>query len=158
MTETELIEHAKAYMMLSFEDEVRPFAFADTPAGLLIVAMPDSDVQTQRMILKGKLHQEKATLVVVCNESWATSASTPEEVDLCMHLTAIGRLQDAPAHLLREEMQLYAEGPQRPVTCLVSVITKIDGKRTLGEWVDRPLVLPRPTFRRYFPEIGRYDA
>ena len=30
MTEAELIEQTKTYMMLSSDDEVRPFAFADS--------------------------------------------------------------------------------------------------------------------------------
>lgn len=152
MTEVELIEEAKRYMKLSLDTEVSPFAIADTPKGLIIIAMPDSDVQAQRFMLKSMLHREKATLVVVCNESWCTTATTPEEADLCTHLMAIGRLQDAPAHLLHEEMHLWVEGPQRPITCMVADITKVDGVRTLGEWENRPLVLPRPTFRRYFPE------
>lgn len=155
MTEAELIEETKTYMMLSFDDEVRPFAFADSPEGLLIIAMPDSDVPTQRMLLRSKLPKEKATLAVVCNEAWHTRCTTPEDAELCERLHAAGKLFEAPAHLLGEEVQLWVEGLDRPITLLAAEITKVEGKRVLGEWKERQLNLPRPTFRRYFPEAGR---
>lgn len=139
--------------------EVAPHAYAvDAEGGMTIMDMPDCSDQDMRAFCKAHLPRLRAVAVVAVMEAWSgAGASTPEEIALVERLCAEGRLQDAPPHLLRSVLRLFAEAVTGELVCEVATIREDGGARSLVEaaWEPRLLSRPRPTFRRYFPEALR---
>jgi hypothetical protein len=136
-------------------EELVPHALVFHPGGsVAFVAMPDMGDAEQRAQLRrllcpgGALYPSAA--IAVWNECWTAASSVPEEQELLQRLTAEGRLQEAPPHLLQSAVRLFVETPEEPVRMWHAII---GNARALGTWEERTLRYPRPSFRRYFPEL-----
>lgn len=120
---------------------------------LAVIEMPGcSDLDT-RVYLRGELARSPALCVAVATEAWAAWSADPAECALIDRLHAAGRLQDAPPHLLRSVIRVYAEHANGAIVLERNELrVTADGSRSLGTWEPAKLVRPRPNFRRYFPE------
>jgi len=159
MTLFELIDLAKSGINSRFESEpdtfIGPHAYAITADGqLTVMEMPNFNMQEIREELKYTLPKMQAVAVVVVTEMYQASFKDPAEEALCIQLQAEGRLQDAPRHCLRDAIVIQYETPDCAIQGIRQLITVApDGTRSLEEpWQEQGVKLPRPTFRRFFPE------
>ena len=155
MKDTELRQAALDHLGLKLKNDERPFVSPFAVArgrdgGLIFIEMPDMNVQQQRLTLKAMLSRDGATAVVVVNEVYVATATTDEDKELVARLAAAGRLQDAPAHLLRDELHLMCESVDEAITVEATAVPKPG--EPLGTWEHRVVHLPRPGFKRYLPE------
>jgi hypothetical protein len=151
----EALLKAQGFISTWIDAELVPHALVLHPDRTCsLVATPGLGDVEQRMLLReglapGGAHRPAAA-IAVWNECWTASSDVPEEQALLQRLVAEGRLQDAPPHLLGSAVRLYVETPAERVRAWHA---RIGEGRTLGPWQERTLVYPRPTFRRYFPEL-----
>lgn len=153
-----LIETAKTLLPTHFDATpgafIAPHGYVVDAAGALTILALDMPTDDARRMLRDHLPETKAIAFVHVVEAWSAAAEDPAEVELILLLKAQGRLQEAPAHLLRSVVNLFVETPEVPVMAWELAVTiAADGTRSLSsEWIPKILRYPRPTFRRYFPE------
>ena len=129
-------------------EEGKPFA--------LIVAMPDLSDEEQRLALMDMARELDALFITVVAETWSVLVPK-DDIEGLEALEKARRARDLtlmPKKYLREQIRIFAEGPDYTLECWAALITRDEkNARTLGDWEKLDITLPRPTFRRYFPEV-----
>ncbi len=130
-----------------------PMALIRNGVERVIVAMPGLNDRERRVAIQTQA--TKADFVVDVSEVWCIQ-SQPDDPAHARHLAnaAVGRLDTDPDR--REQVRAFVECLGAPIRHFAAEITRdSDGEPTLGPWIETPLSLPRPGFKRYLPEHGK---
>lgn len=150
-TEDTLISGAELHGLC--DDSGKEFS-RESPFGV-VVASPDLSDADQRAYLQGLALKYRAFRIFVSQEAWSATVQEGDKEGerIIMAAHAAGKLQTVPKKYLSEVVRVFAEDAEVPTRCWAATISRGDsGERSLGEWDERELTLPRPNFRRYLPE------